>query len=97
MLDHQRRQRPGNRRGHGGPLAAHVGADLCIGPVGPLRDIGARDEDGRAAPGALGAGATTVGALIAPIALIGRTLVYLDLRVKKEGYTLCVLASETIC
>ena len=32
--------------------------------------------------------------LVLPILLIGRTLVYLDLRVRKEGYTLGALASE---
>ena len=32
--------------------------------------------------------------LVLPILLIGRTLVYLDLRVRKEGYTLDALASE---
>ena len=34
-------------------------------------------------------------ALITPIFFIGRTLVYLDLRVRKEGYTLGGLVSET--
>jgi hypothetical protein len=38
--------------------------------------------------------ATAVSVLVAPIFFIGRTLVYLDLRVRKEGYTLAALSSE---
>ncbi len=35
-----------------------------------------------------------IGTLMSPIAYIGGTLVYFDLRVRKEGYTLELLASE---
>ena len=37
---------------------------------------------------------SAVSALILPVMLIGRTLVYLDLRVRKEGYRTDTLASE---
>ena len=37
---------------------------------------------------------TGVGALLFPINAVGATLVYLDLRVRKEGYTLEEMASE---
>lgn len=38
--------------------------------------------------------AATVGTVLTPVVLIGRTLVYLDLRVRKENYSLDVLEAE---
>ncbi len=38
--------------------------------------------------------AATVGTVLTPVVLIGRTLVYLDLRVRKEDYSLDVLEAE---
>ena len=37
---------------------------------------------------------TVVSVLVAPIFFVGRTLVYLDLRARKEGYSLEALASD---
>ena len=41
-----------------------------------------------------GIAVAVIAALVTPILLIGRTLVYFDLRVRKEGYTLDALADE---
>ena len=41
-----------------------------------------------------GIAVAVIAALVTPIFLIGRTLVYFDLRVRKEGYTLDTLAAE---
>ena len=38
--------------------------------------------------------AAAIGVLIAPVSLIGRTLVYYDLRARKEGYTMDDLAAD---